>query len=48
MIWKTARSPVGDCTAVQYSGAGGRDPLFLAEHFIPFLNDHIKPFLMAP
>jgi methylaspartate ammonia-lyase len=22
---------VGDCAAVQYSGAGGRDPLFLAE-----------------
>ena len=25
----------GDCAAVQYSGAGGRDPLFLAEDFIP-------------
>ena len=23
----------GDCAAVQYSGAGGRDPLFLAEDF---------------
>ena len=23
---------VGDCAAVQYSGAGGRDPLFLAEN----------------
>ena len=22
---------VGDCAAVQYSGAGGRDPLFLAD-----------------
>ena len=27
--------------------AGGRDPLFLAEHFIPFLNDHIKPLLVG-
>lgn len=36
---------VGDCAAVQYSGAGGRDPLFPAENFIPFLNDHIKPLL---
>lgn len=36
---------MGDCAAVQYSGAGGRDPLFLAENFIPFLNDHIKPLL---
>lgn len=25
----------GDCAAVQYSGAGGRDPLFLAKDFIP-------------
>lgn len=33
----------GDCAAVQYSGAGGRDPLFLAENFIPFIETHIKP-----
>ncbi len=36
---------VGDCAAVQYSGAGGRDPLFLAENFVPFLEKHIKPLL---
>jgi methylaspartate ammonia-lyase len=35
----------GDCAAVQYSGAGGRDPLFLAEVFIPFLEKHVKPKL---
>ena len=35
----------GDCAAVQYSGAGGRDPLFLAENFIPFIERHIKPAL---
>ena len=35
----------GDCAAVQYSGAGGRDPLFLAENFMPFINKHIKPAL---
>lgn len=35
----------GDCAAVQYSGCGGRDPLFLAENFIPFIDKHIKPFL---
>ena len=28
----------GDCAAVQYSGAGGRDPLFLAEDFIPVIE----------
>ncbi|NLM17203.1 MAG: methylaspartate ammonia-lyase [Candidatus Riflebacteria bacterium] len=35
----------GDCAAVQYSGAGGRDPLFLADDFIPFMNEHLKPKL---
>ena len=33
----------GDCAAVQYSGAGGRDPLFLAKDFIPVINEKIAP-----
>ncbi len=33
----------GDCAAVQYSGAGGRDPLFLAENFIPIIEKEIRP-----
>ena len=37
----------GDCAAVQYSGAGGRDPLFLAEDFIPVIEKHIKPQLVG-
>ena len=37
----------GDCAAVQYSGAGGRDPLFLAGNFIPFIEKHIKPKLVG-
>ena len=37
----------GDCAAVQYSGAGGRDPLFLAEDFIPVIDKHIKPQLVG-
>ena len=36
----------GDCAAVQYSGAGGRDPLFLAGNFIPVIEKHIKPALV--
>ena len=36
----------GDCAAVQYSGAGGRDPLFLASDYIPFLRENIVPLLM--
>jgi methylaspartate ammonia-lyase len=36
----------GDCAAVQYSGAGGRDPLFLAKDFIPLIENEIKPKLV--
>lgn len=37
----------GDCAAVQYSGAGGRDPLFLAKDFIPVIEKYIKPQLVG-
>ena len=37
----------GDCAAVQYSGAGGRDPLFLAKDFIPIIDQYIKPQLVG-
>jgi len=37
----------GDCAAVQYSGAGGRDPLFLADDFIPVIEQYIKPQLIG-
>lgn len=37
----------GDCAAVQYSGAGGRDPLFLAEEFIPLIEGEIKERLVG-
>ena len=37
----------GDCAAVQYSGAGGRDPLFLARDFIPVIEQYIKPQLVG-
>lgn len=36
---------VGDCCAVQYSGAGGRDPLFLADTYLPFLEKNVRPLL---
>lgn len=36
----------GDCAAVQYSGAGGRDPLFIAEEAIKFLEEKITPLLI--
>ena len=37
----------GDCAAVQYSGAGGRDPLFLAKDFIPIIENNIAPVLVG-
>lgn len=37
----------GDCAAVQYSGAGGRDPLFLAADFIPLIEREIAPLLVG-
>ncbi len=43
LILENGQIALGDCAAVQYSGAGGRDPLFLAENFIPVINEHIAP-----
>jgi methylaspartate ammonia-lyase len=37
----------GDAAAVQYSGAGGRDPLFVAEEGIAIIDQYIKPFLLG-
>jgi len=45
LVLEDGQVAVGDCAAVQYSGAGGRDPLFLAETYIPFLEREIAPRL---
>jgi len=37
----------GDCAAVQYSGAGGRDPLFLARDFIPVIQREVAPLFVG-
>ncbi len=47
LILENGMVGVGDCAAVQYSGAGGRDPLFLADEFMPFIETHIKPLLIG-
>ena len=47
LILEDGQIATGDCAAVQYSGAGGRDPLFLAEDFIPVIEKHIKPQLVG-
>ncbi|ELZ00346.1 methylaspartate ammonia-lyase [Natrialba asiatica] len=35
----------GDCAAVQYSGAGGRDPLFRADEFVPVVEGPVTETL---
>jgi len=47
LVLEDGQVAYGDCAAVQYSGAGGRDPLFLASDFIPVIDKHIKPELVG-
>ena len=45
LVLENGQIAVGDCCAVQYSGTGGRDPLFLADAYLPFLEKHVRPWL---
>jgi methylaspartate ammonia-lyase len=47
LILEDGQVALGDCAAVQYSGAGGRDPLFLAVDFIPVIEKDIAPKLIG-
>lgn len=47
IVLEDSQIAYGDCAAVQYSGAGGRDPLFLANDFIPIIDKYIKPELVG-
>ncbi len=47
LVLEDGQVAYGDCAAVQYSGAGGRDPLFLAKDFIPVIEKYIKPELVG-
>lgn len=47
LVLEDGQVSLGDCAAVQYSGAGGRDPLFLADDFIPVIENDLKPLLLA-
>ncbi len=47
LILEDGQIATGDCAAVQYSGCGGRDPLFLAKDFIPIIEKYIKPQLIG-
>lgn len=47
LILEDGQVAYGDCAAVQYSGAGGRDPLFLAKDFIPVIEKEISSKLIG-
>lgn len=47
LVLEDGQVATGDCAAVQYSGAGGRDPLFLAKDFIPVIEKEIAPKLIG-
>ncbi|NMA61222.1 MAG: methylaspartate ammonia-lyase [Firmicutes bacterium] len=45
LVLENGQVAYGDCAAVQYSGAGGRDPLFLADDYIPLMEKYVVPVL---
>lgn len=47
LVLEDGQTVYGDCAAVQYSGAGGRDPLFLAAAFIPLLERTVFPLFIG-
>jgi methylaspartate ammonia-lyase len=47
LVLEDGQVAYGDCAAVQYSGAGGRDPLFLAKDFIPLIEKYIAPKMIG-
>ncbi len=47
LVLEDGQTAVGDCCAVQYSGVDGRDPLFIAEAYVPWLNRFLRPQLVG-
>lgn len=47
LVLEDGQVALGDAAAVQYSGAGGRDSLFLSEDGIETIETHIKPYLIG-
>ena len=47
LVLEDGQVAMGDCCAVQYSGCGGRDPLFLAKEFEPVVEKGLKPLLIG-
>ena len=47
LVLEDGQVAYGDCCAVQYSGCGGRDPLFLAKEFALIVDQDLKPKLIG-
>jgi methylaspartate ammonia-lyase len=47
LVLENGEVGTGDCAAVQYSGTGGRDPLFLADNYIPYIEENLVPLLIG-
>ena len=47
LVLEDGQIAYGDCAAVQYSGAAGRDPLFLATDFIPIIQEEVAPLIVG-
>ncbi len=46
LVLEDGQVGMGDCCAVQYSGCGGRDPLFIASEFKQIVQEQIRPLLL--
>lgn len=46
LVLEDGQVAMGDCCAVQYSGCGGRDPLFIASDFQNIVQERIRPLLL--
>ncbi len=47
LVLEDGSTAIGDCAAVQYSGTGGRDPLFIADKYSEVIENHIFPHLIG-
>jgi len=47
LVLEDGQIAIGDAAAVQYSGAGGRDELFLSKEGIDTIKEYIRPLLIG-
>jgi methylaspartate ammonia-lyase len=47
LVLEDGQVAIGDCCAVQYSGTDGRDPLFIPNKFIPWMEQFLKPWILG-